>query len=217
MDEKINSFSLSTIIVSLCTSTFYGVFSSYIINTSNNSSLISLVIGFVLSLLLSKIIISFFKSNEDLNYNSKIKKLFPKASILINIVSIMCSIFGYMLITYRLTTFLSNEYLIETPRFMISILILCLTYYSSSKGFNTIIRVSLITFFISIFIFLFDAFSLIPQIKFDNYLPIINVPFKNIIISSLVFAMYFTLPLIYINIIPFNKIIDKNKFSKYYY
>ena len=76
-NEKINSFSLSTIIVSLCTCTFYGVFSSYIINTSKNSSLISILIGFIISLIISKIFLSFFKKKEDLNFTNKINFLYP--------------------------------------------------------------------------------------------------------------------------------------------
>ena len=51
-EEKINSFCMSTIILSLCCSTFYGVFSSYIINTAKNASLISIIIGFILSLII---------------------------------------------------------------------------------------------------------------------------------------------------------------------
>lgn len=215
--EKINSFNLSTIIVSLCCSTFYGIFSSYIINTAENASTISIVIGFIISLAISKIIISFFKKEKDLTYTKKLKYIFPKLSIPINIISILCSIFGYILITYRLTTFLSNQYLIETPRYIISILILSLTCYTASKGFNTAIRVSVITFFISIAIFFFDFFSLVGQINLENYLPLITVSYKNIIISSLIFALYFAIPLIYIHIIPFDQIEDQNKFKKYYY
>ncbi len=215
--EKINSFCMSTILVSLCASTFYGVFSSYIINTSKSSSIIALLIGFILSLVLSKIIITFIKRKSNLNYTNKSKLFYPKISKLINTISILCSIFGYILITYRLTTFLSNQYLIETPRYLISLLILCLTYYTSIKGINTAIRVSVVTFFISIAIFFFDAGSLIFQIKLDNFLPLMTVHYKDIIISSVVFAIYFSIPCIYLNTIPYDNITDKDKFPKYYY
>jgi len=216
-NEKINSFSITTLLLSLCCATFYGVFSSYIINNSKNSSLISITIGFIISLLLSKLLLIFFNKKEEMNYTEKIKYAFPKLSIIINIISILCSIFGYILITYRLTTFLSNEYLIETPRYLISLLILILTYYTSSKGFETTIRVSVITFFISVVIFFFDFFSLVNQIDFQNYLPLINVSYKNIIISSIVFALYFSIPIIYLNIVPISRIKDKHNFKKYYY
>ena len=215
--EKINSFSLSTIIVSLCCASFYGIFSSYIVNKSENSSLISIIIGFIISLIISSILYLFFKKKEELTYTEKINYLFPKLSILINIVSILCSIFGYILITYRLTTFLSNQYLIDTPRYLISLLIIVLTYYTASKGIETVIRVSVITFFISSIIFIFDFSSLVAQINIENYLPLITVNFKDIMLSSLIFSCYFSIPIIYINIIPMNRINDNNKFRKYYY
>ena len=215
--EKINSFSISTIILSLCCSTFYGIFSSYIIYNTGNSSLIAIIIGFVFSLIIAKIILTFYKQTTDLTYTGKIKIIYPKIYIIISLISILCSIFGYILITYRLTTFLSNQYLIETPRFLISLLILSLTYYTASKGINTVIRVSVITFFLSIFNFFFDFGSLISQIDFQNYLPLISVSLKDIIITSLIFAGYFSIPLIYINVIPLNMINDSNKIGKYYY
>ncbi len=215
--EKINSFSMTTIIISLCCATFYGVFSSYIINTAKSASLISISIGFVLSLIISYIILKFFKNAKDLTYTQKIKYLFPKSSILLNIISILCSLFGYILITYRLTTFLSNQYLIGTPRYIISLLIIILTYYTASEGIETVIRVSVITFFISSLNFIFDFTSLVSEINIENYLPLITVSYKDIIISSLIFACYFSMPLIYITTIPMDRISDKNKFDKFYF
>lgn len=217
MKEKINSFSITTLLISLCTASFYGVFSSYIVNTSKTSSLLSIPIGFIISLIISKIFLTFFNKKEELNYTDKLKYLYPKLSIILNIISILCSIFGCILITYRLTTFLSNEYLISTPRYLISLLILILTYYTASKGIETVIRISVITFFISIAIFFFDFFSLAGQINFENYLPFITVSYNNIITSSIIFALYFSIPIIYINTIPMSRIKDKNNFKKFYY
>ncbi|MBQ6285137.1 MAG: GerAB/ArcD/ProY family transporter [Bacilli bacterium] len=216
-DEKINSFILSTILISLCCSTFYGIFSSYIINSSKNSSLISITIGYILSLFVAKLFLSFYKKKEELSITEKIKYLFPKTSTIINIILILCSVFGYVLISYRLTTFLSNQYLVSTPKYIISIIIISLTCYTASKGFNTVIRVSYITFFISIIIFFFDFISLVSYIDLENYLPLINVSYKDIITSSIIFMFYFSSPIIYLNIIPYNKIINKDSFNKFYY
>ena len=92
-----------------------------------------------------------------------------------------------------------------------------LTYYISNKGINTIIKISFITFFYSIFNFLFDFTTLVSQINLENYLPIFTVNIKDIIISSLIYTWYFIIPVIYINVIPFNKLNKKEKFNKYYY
>ena len=217
MKDNTNSFCLSTIIISLCCAPFYGIFSSYIVNTSKNASLISLVIGFFISIIISMIIYKFIVREKDMNFTQKIKNYYPKMSLIINIISILAAVSAYILITYRLTTFLSNEYLTSTPKYIILLLILSLTFYTSSKWISTVIRVSTITFFISISIFLFDAGSLISQISFDNFLPLLDVKYTNIIKSSVVFAMYFSVPLIYLNILSYNQIIDSYKFKIYYY
>ena len=215
-NEKVNSFSLFTIIVSLSLAPFYGIFSSYMINKNGTSSFVSIILGFIFSLIISKIILSFFNTNSSLNYKDKIKKSYKKMSNIIIIISIISSLLSYILLTYRLTTFLSNEYLINTPKPIILLLILVYTIYNSSKGIETIFRVSTITFYISIIIFLFDFFSLINQVDTNNFIPI-NINIKSILISSLVFSFYFTLPLIHINIINKNQITDKKNLNKAFY
>ncbi len=216
-DEKINSFGLSTMVIALTSSPFYGAFSAYIINYSKTASLISILIGFLISLVLSSIILLTFKSHKELNLASSIKKDFKVFSYVINILFLIGAILMYIFLTYRLTLFLSNEYLIQTPNFVILLIILIVTFNTASKGIETTIRVSTISLFISLFIFLFDFFSLIPQVNIENFLPIITVSSKNILISSLVYAVYFSLPLIFLQAIKYNQIVDSNKFTKHYY
>ena len=215
--DKINSFSTSTIICSLCCSSFYGIFSSYILNKSLNSSIISIILGFIISLLLSKIILSFFNINENKTFSKIIKSTYKRLNIFIIILSIISSLFAYILLTYRLTTFLTNEYLIETPKYLILIMIIITTYYTTSKGIETILRVSTISFYISTIIFLFDLFSLINQINIQNLLPLIDVNYKTIIINALIFSIYFLVPTTQILSIKKNQIVDKHKWNKYYY
>ena len=216
-NEKINSFSLFTIVVSLCSAPFYGILSSYIINKSLTASCISLLIGFIFSLIISKIIKYNFDKNTNLSYSKKSKKLFKNFSYILNSITIICSIFCYILLTYRLTTFLSNQYLVNTPKYLLSLSIILLTFYISSKGIESLFRVSTICFYISTIIFLFDFASLINQVNLDNFLPIINTDFKTIITTSIIFSFYFSIPLININSIKKNNIVDLNNFNKSYY
>ena len=216
-ENKINSFELFTIIVSLCNSAFYGTFSSFIIYNSQNETPLSMLIGLLIALLISKIIFSSFKIYPNLSFSNKIKKVFKHTNILFNIVIIICSFFCYILLTYRLTAFLSNQYLIETPNFLISIMILLITFYISSKKDETLFRVSTISFFLSSLIFVFDFASLIGQINIENFFPIMTVKKSKIIISSLLYAFYFIMPLLNIHAIKYNQIQDKNNISKAYY
>ena len=51
-NEKTNSFSLSTLVIALSGAPFWGILTSYMIHISKTASLISMLIGFVLSLIL---------------------------------------------------------------------------------------------------------------------------------------------------------------------
>ncbi len=215
-EEKINSFGVFTIITSLTSSALYGIFTSYMLNKARNASVISILIGTILVLIIAKIILNFFYKYPSLTYTEKIKKIHKHYKI-IAIISVLCSTLGYILFTYRLTSFMSTQYLVNTPRILISILILFITFYIASNGIETTIRVSTITFYISMFIFLFDLFSLVNQIKIDNILPLLNTSYSNIFISSITFAFYFTIPITNIYSFKLNQIVDKNKFKKYYY
>ena len=165
-NEKIDCFSLGTIIVSLCTSAFYGTFSSYMISKVKTDVFICMIIGFVFSLILSKILVKLFNKYPNLDYNQKNKKIFKKTNVLILIIIVICSLMTYILLTYRLSAFLSSQYLIDTPDYLILLMVLLITYYISSKGIETLSRVSTITFYISIIIFIFDFISLFKQIDY---------------------------------------------------
>jgi len=217
MNEKINSIGLFTMINSLTSASLYGIFSSYLLGTAENASFISVIIGFLISLVIAKIILSFFYKYPELSYSDKMKKIHKKTSYFFIIISILISIFGYILFTYRLTTFLSTQYLVETPKYLISLLIIFITFYTASKGLEATIRVSTISFFISMFIFIFDFATLFNQIKLENILPIMTVSYKNIIITSIIFSFYFIIPITNIYSLKLNQIKDKTKFKKYYY
>ena len=75
-NEKINSFSLSTLIIALSSAPFWGILTSYMIHNSSKASLISMIIGFILSLILSFIFLKFFDSYPELFGSEKLKKCF---------------------------------------------------------------------------------------------------------------------------------------------
>ena len=70
-EDKFNSFGVFTIINSLTSASLYGIFSSYVLTTSKNASPISITIGFIISLFISKIILSFFKKYPTLSFSEK--------------------------------------------------------------------------------------------------------------------------------------------------
>ena len=217
MKEKINSFSLSSIIFQINLAVLFGIINSYLLNTSKTSTPISLLLGFIISIFLSLIPLKIFNTKEELSLTEKNKLAYGKISILINIIYILTSLTIYILITYRLTSFLSSQYLIETNKIYLLIPTLLITYYIANKGIETITRLSQISFFICLFIFIFDAFGLIQYINIENYFPIITTSKQNIFKSALMFSIFSSVPFTYINITNKKNLSDKKKINKHYH
>ena len=215
--NKINSFSLSTTLFSISLAVLFGIINSYLLNTSKTSTPISLFLGYILSILLSFIPLKLFNTKEDSTLSQKTKIAYGKLSIIINLIYIITSISLYILITYRLTSFISSQYLIETKKEFLLIPTLLITYYIANKGTETTARLSQISFFLCIMIFIFDALGLITHVNIDNLFPIISTSKENIIKSALMFSVFFSVPFTYINVIKKNNLSDKSKFNKYYH
>ena len=203
MNKKINSFALSTIIFSISLAVLFGIINSYMLNTSKTSVPISLFIGYIISILLSLIPLKLFSINPNKDINDKLNLAYGKLNII--------------LITYRLTSFLSSQYLVQTNKIYIFALTIFITYYIANKGIETASRVSTISFFVCIAIFIFDALGLLTHVNIENFYPLINTNKLNIMKSAFIFSIFFSTPFTYINIIKKNDLTDKNKFTKHYH
>lgn len=217
MKEKISNFSFLTIIYSISSASFYGITSAYLFEKGNTSLVISILLGYIISLLISIIYLKIFSYKENLSFVNKLKQIYKKFHYIPNTIIIIASISLYIIATNRLVTFLSTQYLIETSKVIILFLVVMTTYYTASKGIETISRVSSISFFISLTIFMFNLLSLIKHINIENYFPIITVSKSTILETSLVYALFFTGPIFYMNSICKNELDKKEKITKQYY
>ncbi|MDD6272377.1 MAG: GerAB/ArcD/ProY family transporter [bacterium] len=215
--DKINSLALCSVVFPLGCSTFYGIFSSYILDTAKTDTFIAMIIGYIISLIISFAIIKLFSLRTDETLPEKVKFAYGKLSIFFNIIIIICSILLYIFITYRLTSFLSGQYLVRTNKTYIYLLVLFITYNMANKGEETTTRVTTICIYICLCIYLLVIYGLWNEINFENYLPIITTSKTNILKSSLVFSLYFSAPIFFINIVKKDDLVDKNKFNKYFF
>lgn len=215
-NEKVNSFSQSSLIIHLSSAPFWGILTSYLLYKSKEFTPLSMLIGYIIGLLISKTFLSFFNMNDNLTQTEKIKNIYGKFHIVINLLIIILSISIYIFLCYRLSTFLSSQYLVETPYIYFYALILILTFYIANKGIETITRLSVISLFISIIIFLFDSINLIKEVNVNNFLPLINFNLKNILSSSIIYALFSSVPPLLSLYIKKTNIIDKEKYNKMY-
>ena len=132
-----------------------------IINITLNDSIISYIIGLIISIFLIKAFISLFNKLPNLNIFEKITYLFGKFSIVIKaILIISVSVFSSYLI-YISSLFVRSSLLIDVDILPISILLFTTAIYLGGKGITSITRTSIISFFIFvIFIFCTNEFML---------------------------------------------------------
>ena len=214
---KINSFSLCAMVVALSGAPYWGIINAYLFYTSENSVLISMVIGLIISFIATKIFLSIFNKDTNKTIIGKFKIIYGKYSIIVNILYILISFSIYIFLSYRLTAFLSSQYLIETPKIYMHLIVIVTIFYMASKGIEALTRVSVLSLYLSLITFSFIFFSLLKHIEFNNFLPVFLVSGTNILKSSLVFAAYFSIPTFYINSIKKDQIVDKEKFNKTFY
>ena len=206
MNEKINSKCLFTSIISLSGAFFYSVYSSYLLKTSLTDSIISMILGYLISLIFLKIIFNFFDKNG-LENKSKFTKF----------ILVILSLIIYSLFAYRLCSFLSTQYLLDRPKIIIMSMICLLTYYIASKGFETIARVSIISFIVGIVLLTFDIIFLSKEINISNFFPMFISKPINIIKPALMYSVLFSGPVFYINYVSKDNISDKENIKKYFY
>lgn len=216
-ENKINSVGLSSFIYPLSCATFYGTFSSYMLSISKTVTLLSLILGYFFSLIISFLILKLFNAFPNLYLHEKLKNVYGKIYKIILFILISCSFMIYTLFTYRLTSFLSSHYLVDTNKIFILMLCLILTGYIADKSPVIITRITTILLFTSFTVYLFNIFTLIKYINFENYLPFTNVSIFNVIKSSIIFSIYFSSPLFFINLFKKNNLTDNYKFNKIFF
>ncbi len=214
--DKINSFEFVSIIPLIVSNSILGSGFLYLYNYSNKSSIISMIIGLILSAFPTLLIFKLFNTYPNLTLTEKLKKIFPKwFYYFLNIMFIIISLILSALIFFRLTVFFHSQFTGSFSKCLIASILILSLYYLTSKNIEVITRFAALIIFICLFSFLFDSFSLIPEVKLNNVLPLITTNYKNILTSSLVFSTLFSGPSFLILIIPKNSIVDNHKLEKY--
>ena len=167
---------------------FFGIGLSNIVTISKESFWISIIIGIILG---SLIILGFTKifnknQNDSLVNSNKLKSV---GYIIISIIFIYIGI-------SILTNFIISIYLTEINPILISLPLLLLILYATSKEKEVIARVLVIVTVLSMLFALGIILNLTPAFKITNYLPLFNVKFSSILMQGISFAIYSSSPLI---------------------
>ena len=202
-NKKIGLLQLASLTFFLSISSF-PLFIEKIIKISKSDTIISIILGSLLTLIIFKVILSLRK------------KVKPKNKYLKIFISILLSIiFIYLLL--ETTNFIKDTYLSSGNFYSILILLLLMCLVISLREFRELTSLSLILLFIFIPLFIINIIGS----SFSIDLTYLKVPFTssitNIINGGLLFFIYEIIPLSLLLFIPYKEIDALKKQDKYLY
>ena len=217
MNLKIGNKEYASILFFISETLFLSIGLSEILNLSNNDSILSSILGIILSFIFLYIILKFNDYQKDLNIFQKIDKLFNKLGNTLNIILVILSSLYFCYVVWSQNIYVQNKYLEETSPIITTIFFMIPVLLLVKSNMKTISKVSIAIFFITIIEIIFSYSNLYTKIDFNNYKPILSTNINNILLSSIKYASYSITPVIFLLVIPKNNIDKPDKLNKYFY
>ena len=212
---KINSLSFAFIVICLINSNLLGMVIPYLIRKVKTSVVLTFLISFILGLIYIYIFLKLFNLFPNLTLSEKVEKIFSKKlSKVINTLIVLLTFLIVIIVFWRFSTFISSEYLTETPPFLISLLLAGPIFMAMFKDFDIAARCATIIIISILALFIFSRLSLLTSIKLDNYKPLITSSFKNIFKCSIFSVILEMTPLMLTLNIPKSNITNSKNLKK---
>lgn len=201
--KKINSLEYSTLVWFIIKACFTELTITAIVYQAGQDSWISAIIASIIGLIPFTIYeylkIKFPKEN----YITLNNKLFRNRINLPNIITLIGSLIALICTFWILVHFTNSVFLYRTNSWIISLTMIAPIAYAASKDINTIGKVSLILFYVSVIIIITSMVGTFSEIDINNIKPLLN---NDIMYSSLIFTAFNILKVFFLNIIPKEKI-----------
>ncbi len=212
---KISSLTFSLIFMCMLNSSLLGIIFPYILHESKTSFYLSLGISFIIGLFLIFIYLKIFNFLPDKDIFEKIQAIFPKwLSKIISLILMILVFFVTVIIIWRLVTFISSEFLVETPNIFIGLLIAAPLFYAMLYDFDVIGRLATFCLVVAFLLLMFNVISLFSQVDISNLKPLLNFDFNHTSKSVIVFSFVVLVPAFLTLIIPKDNIVDAHKVAK---
>ena len=179
---------------------FLGIGIAKIIMDAKTNAIYSMILGTILGT-----IILYFINKLNYNNMNNLKKIIM--FILINTL--------FIIGLNELSNVIKSIYLIDSNNFFVMLPLIIVILYINTKNITINIKIAHILLFLFNAFFIICFLSLIPEIDTLNYLPLFNLNIKNILFTSIEFALFSVTPNILYGGIKYNKNIN-NKIIKNY-
>lgn len=215
MKKMLSSLEVGTFLFYIMRCFFIGITINNVIYIANQDSYLSIIIGFILGFIPLFLFYYLSKYNDTLNIVQLIEKLLGKTwGKLINIILSIFVLFLSIIIYWNFTTFITSQYLTNTPPLAVGIVFLVPTIYLLSKGLLVIAKSSVIMFYICIILSILPLIGLFFQVNLNHFLPFLNHGFPPILKGTFFYLSNNILPIFLLLIIPRNMIHDQKKLPK---
>lgn len=214
--KKINSLQLTTILIMMVCAPLTGMNLTYIFNQAGTDAYLCPLIAFIIGIPLLFIFKCLFNYKPELTLGEKVTYVFGKPfGIIINIILILLTLLFATTLYFNLSDLIVSQFLPETPLILIGIVFGISIIYINIKGIETISRVTLILFILTIILLATSILGLLPTFEVNKLKPFLEFglqsPFKGAI--HLLCVNFF--PIFLLLTVPKKQIIDGDKFIKY--
>lgn len=191
-----------SIIYFLLRAFFIGFSFDLLIKTTRQDAWACVLLAYIVGFL-PVLLIHYIASYEpEKNLKEKIDLLFPHTKKIIIFLIVTGVLFLSILSFWNLCNLITSQFLNKTPKFVIGISFLIPILLLLSKEDKVIARVSLILFYISMFLFVMSFLGLIFQFKLSNFQPYLTNNITKPVFSYIGFQVF---PILLLLIFP-----DKN-------
>lgn len=214
MNKKISTNELFAISICMSGALFPGFGSPFLLRYGKSTSLITNVLGFLLGLIPLLMMIFIFKKMKNENIFNFNKRKLSILGYIINIILIAIASFIAFINSWSLFNFIISQFLTRNSYYIISLCLCSIIAISVIKGIESIGRTTLLLITILIITMIISSGLLIPNIKIDNLLPILNISKTNFLKSTIMYLSLTSLPIFFLLGINKQKIVDKENYSK---
>lgn len=213
---KINALQLAVMMEMMLVSSFVGIGMFALVKSAGVDAYMSIIIAAVVGIIIILTFFAIFDYEPDLSISEKFIKVFGKK--IGNILNFICIFIVFTIgisAMFNLTTFISSQFLKETPHFLIGFCFALVIILVNIKGLETLSRTCLILFAINITLFLISMGGLIPQFQISNIQPVLEEGFKRPMLGAMYNFLFNLVPIYLLLIVPKNQLVNKDKYRKY--
>lgn len=214
--SKINSLQIIAILIMMVCAPLTGMNLTYIFKHSGTDAYLCPLIAAIIGIPLLFIFKYIFDFKPELTLGEKIISVFGKFfGTIINILLIIFTLFFSITLYFNLSDLIVSQFLPETPLKLIAIVFGIAIIYINIKGIETMSRVTLILFILTIILFVTSIFGLFPTFEVAKLKPFLEFGINNPIKGSLHILSVNFFPMFLLLTIPKKQIVDGNKFMKW--